>query len=67
MALNFSKYHALGTTTSSLTPKDLPAPLTTEQVKTICHPQLRRPLGTAFLLGPLPATNAKCVAEDLQS
>ena len=40
-------------------PKDLPSPLTMEQVKTICH----RNFGVGsdgILLGPLPAKDAKC-------
>ncbi|HEU6446934.1 MAG TPA: diaminopimelate epimerase [Verrucomicrobiae bacterium] len=55
----FSKYHALGNDYIVIDPKDLPAPLTTEQVKTICH----RNFGVGsdgILLGPLPAQNAKC-------
>jgi diaminopimelate epimerase len=59
MALNFSKYHALGNDYLVIDPKDLPSPLTTEQVKTICH----RNFGVGsdgILLGPLPSTTAKC-------
>ncbi len=59
MVLHFSKYHALGNDYIVIDPKDLPSPLTTEQVKTICH----RNFGVGsdgILLGPLPATNAKC-------
>ncbi len=33
----FAKYHALGNDYIVINPKDLPASLTTEQVKTICH------------------------------
>jgi diaminopimelate epimerase len=57
--MNFSKYHALGNDYIVIHPKDLPAPLTTEQVKTICH----RNFGVGsdgILLGPLPSTTAKC-------
>ncbi len=57
--MNFSKYHALGNDYLVIHPKDLPAPLTTEQVKTICH----RNFGVGsdgILLGPLPSTTAKC-------
>ncbi|HEU5396679.1 MAG TPA: diaminopimelate epimerase, partial [Verrucomicrobiae bacterium] len=55
----FSKYHALGNDYLVIHPKDLPSPLTTEQVKRICH----RNFGVGsdgILLGPLPATSAKC-------
>ncbi len=59
MNLAFSKYHALGNDYIVINPKDLPAPLTTEQVRTICH----RNFGVGsdgILLGPLPSTTAKC-------
>jgi diaminopimelate epimerase len=59
MQFAFSKYHALGNDYIVIDPKHLPAPLTTEQVKTICH----RNFGVGsdgILLGPLPAPNAKC-------
>ena len=59
MNFAFSKYHALGNDYIVIDPKNLPAPLTTEQVKTICH----RNFGVGsdgILLGPLPADNAKC-------
>ena len=59
MNFAFSKYHALGNDYIVIDPKNLPAPLTTEQVKTICH----RNFGVGsdgILLGPLPAQNAKC-------
>jgi len=59
MNFAFSKYHALGNDYIVIDPKNLPAPLTTEQVKTICH----RNFGVGsdgILLGPLPAPNAKC-------
>jgi len=59
MNIAFTKYHALGNDYIVIHPKDLPAPLTTEQVKTICH----RNFGVGsdgILLGPLPATAAKC-------
>jgi len=54
MNLAFSKYHALGNDYIVIDPKHLSAPLTTEQVKTICH----RNFGVGsdgILLGPLPA------------
>jgi diaminopimelate epimerase len=53
----FAKYHALGNDYLVINPKDLPAPLTTEQIKTICH----RNFGVGsdgILLGPLPSKNA---------
>ncbi len=59
MNFAFSKYHALGNDYLVIHPKDLTAPLTTEQVKTICH----RNFGVGsdgILLGPLPSTTAKC-------
>jgi diaminopimelate epimerase len=59
MNIAFTKYHALGNDYIVIHPKDLPAPLTTEQVKIICH----RNFGVGsdgILLGPLPAQNAKC-------
>ena len=59
MNLVFTKYHALGNDYIVINPKDLSAPLTTEQVKTICH----RNFGVGsdgILLGPLPAETAKC-------
>lgn len=55
--MKFWKYHALGNDYLVLDPKDLPAPLTTEQVKLICH----RNFGVGsdgILLGPLPAAKA---------
>ena len=57
--MKFFKYHALGNDYIVMDPRDLPAPLTTEQVKTICH----RNFGVGsdgILLGPLPSTTAKC-------
>ncbi len=57
--MKFWKYHALGNDYIVMDPRDLPAPLTTEQVKTICH----RNFGVGsdgILLGPLPSTTAKC-------
>ena len=59
MNLVFTKYHALGNDYIVINPKDLSAPLTTEQVKTICH----RNFGVGsdgILLGPLPSDTAKC-------
>jgi diaminopimelate epimerase len=59
MQIAFTKYHALGNDYIVINPKDLPAPLTLEQVKTICH----RNFGVGsdgILLGPLPSSTAKC-------
>ena len=55
--MRFWKYHALGNDYLVMDPKDLPAPLTVEQVKVICH----RNFGAGsdgILLGPLPSTKA---------
>ncbi|MEI8288435.1 MAG: diaminopimelate epimerase [Verrucomicrobiota bacterium] len=59
MNFAFTKYHALGNDYIVINPKDLPVPLTIEQVKTICH----RNFGVGsdgILLGPLPSATAKC-------
>ena len=59
MNIAFTKYHALGNDYIVIDPKDLTSPLTTEQVKTICH----RNFGVGsdgILLGPLPSASAKC-------
>ncbi|MBI3848996.1 MAG: diaminopimelate epimerase [Verrucomicrobia bacterium] len=59
MTFDFAKYHALGNDYIVIDPKNLPAPLTTAQVKLICH----RNFGVGsdgILLGPLPAEDAKC-------
>ena len=56
--MKFWKYHALGNDYIVMDPKNLPSPLTTEQVKIICH----RNFGVGsdgILLGPLPAKDAK--------
>jgi diaminopimelate epimerase len=58
MEIAFAKYHALGNDYIVINPKDLVLPLTTEQIKTICH----RNFGVGsdgILLGPLPAENAR--------
>jgi diaminopimelate epimerase len=55
--MRFWKYHALGNDYIVMDQKDLPAPLTIEQVKVICH----RNFGVGsdgILLGPLPSTKA---------
>src|SRR5271170_7420827 len=59
MQFAFAKYHALGNDYIVIDPKNLPSPLTTEQVKTICH----RNFGVGsdgILLGSLPTKKAKC-------
>jgi diaminopimelate epimerase len=59
MQIVFTKYHALGNDYLVIDPKDLSAPLTTAQVKTLCH----RNFGVGsdgILLGPLPSTTARC-------
>jgi diaminopimelate epimerase len=59
MELEFSKYHALGNDYIVIDPKHLGSPLTTEQIKLICH----RNFGVGsdgILFGPLPAQAAKC-------
>ena len=59
MNIAFTKYHALGNDYIVIDPKDLSAPLTTEQVKLICHRNFG--IGSdGILLGPLPSTTAKC-------
>jgi diaminopimelate epimerase len=59
MQIAFTKYHALGNDYIVINPKDLAKPLTTQDVKIICH----RNYGVGsdgILLGPLPSTTAKC-------
>ena len=66
MQFGFAKYHALGNDYIVIDPKDLPSPLTVEQIKTICH----RNFGVGsdgILLGPLPAEDAEMRAQNLQS
>ena len=58
MQIAFTRYHALGNDYIVIDPKDLSGPLSTRQVKIICH----RNFGVGsdgILLGPLPAENAK--------
>ncbi len=55
--MRFWKYHALGNDYLVMDQKDLPAPLTIEQVKIICHRNFG--IGSdGILLGPLPSTKA---------
>jgi diaminopimelate epimerase len=57
--LKFRKYHALGNDYIVIDPEDLASPLTTAQVKTICHRNFG--IGSdGILLGPLPDNGAKC-------
>jgi diaminopimelate epimerase len=59
MQFAFTKYHALGNDYIVIDPKDLPSPLTTSQVKRICHRNFG--IGSdGILLGPLTAQNVKC-------
>jgi diaminopimelate epimerase len=54
----FAKYHGLGNDYLVIDPKNLPSPLTSEQIKTICH----RNFGVGsdgILLGPLPSKKAR--------
>jgi len=58
MQFAFTKYHALGNDYIVIDPKNLPAPLTAAQVKTICHRNFG--IGSdGILLGPLPSKKAK--------
>ena len=53
----FTKYHGLGNDYLVIDPKNLPAPLTTAQVRTICHRNYG--IGSdGILLGPLPSKKA---------
>ena len=55
--MKFLKYHALGNDYLVIDPADLPAPLTKQQVVTICHRNFG--IGSdGILLGPLPSTKA---------
>ena len=54
----FTKYHGLGNDYLVIDPKNLPAPLTAAQIKTICHRNYG--IGSdGILLGPLPSKKAK--------
>ena len=58
MRFSFAKYHALGNDYIVIDPKNLPSPLTAEQIKTICH----RNFGVGsdgILFGPLPTKKAE--------
>ena len=58
MRFAFTKYHALGNDYIVIDPKNLPSPLTTAQVKTICHRNYG--IGSdGILLGPLPSKKAQ--------
>jgi diaminopimelate epimerase len=57
VALEFSKYHALGNDYIVIDPKNLGSPLTAERIQMICH----RNFGVGsdgILLGPLPSKKA---------
>ena len=54
--MRFWKYHALGNDYIVMDPKDLPAPLTVEQVKVICHRNFG--VGSDGILLLLPSTKA---------
>jgi len=55
--MKFWKYQALGNDYLVLDPNDLPAPLTVERVRTICHRNFG--IGSdGILLGPLPSSRA---------
>jgi diaminopimelate epimerase len=57
MPLAFTKYHALGNDYLVIDPKNLPSPLTAEQIKTICHRNFG--IGSdGILVGPLPSKKA---------
>ena len=57
MQPRFWKYHALGNDYIVMDPKDLSSPLTTAQIKLICHRNFG--IGSdGILLGPLPSTKA---------
>jgi diaminopimelate epimerase len=54
----FTKYHALGNDYIVINPKNLPSPLTAEQVKIICHRNYG--IGSdGILLGPMPSKKAE--------
>ncbi len=53
----YTRYHALGNDYIVIDPKNLPAPLTPAQIKTICHRHYG--IGSdGILLGPLPSKKA---------
>jgi len=54
--MRFWKYHALGNDYIVMDPKDLPAPLTVEQVKIICHRNFG--VGSDGILLAVPSTKA---------
>ena len=55
--MKFWKYHALGNDYLVVDPGELPSPLTTAQIKTICHRNFG--IGSdGILLGPLPSQKA---------
>jgi diaminopimelate epimerase len=57
--MRFFKYHALGNDYLIIDPKDLPSPLSQEQIQIICH----RNYGVGsdgILMGPYPSARALC-------
>lgn len=59
MNFGYTKYHALGNDYIVIDPQNLAAPLSPEQVKTICHRNYG--IGSdGILLGPLPSKDAVC-------
>lgn len=55
--MKFCKYHGLGNDYIVIHPADLAAPLTTDQIRLICHRNYG-PGSDGILLGPLPSQNA---------
>lgn len=56
--MKFCKYHGLGNDYIVLNPADLAAPLTTDQIRLICHRNYG-PGSDGILLGPLPSQAAR--------
>ena len=55
--MKFHKYHASGNDYLVLDPRDLPGPLTADNIRTLCHRHYG--IGSdGILLGPLPSTRA---------
>lgn len=58
--MKYLKYHALGNDYLVIDPRDLRAPLTTEQIQLLCHRNFG--IGSdGILLGPLPTEGALCL------
>lgn len=56
--MKFCKYHGLGNDYIVINPADLPAPLTADQIRLICHRNYG-PGSDGILLGPLPSRDAR--------